>query len=179
MQYTFNIVDPSKKKVKKKKNWVTNLPEEQQTKFQQFTLDQFVETTVKKNREKVDSVLKNTCYTYDSLEKKYSNDTKFHQIFDLKGVTLWYNQSFMELTNRTTDDYLKINLVDMFIQLNPDHPFTHFLVNMLQTRPKHARIDSSEVILVNMRKFKFRATYERIDNEEGPLAYLVHLEQTM
>eukprot|EP01080_Neovahlkampfia_damariscottae_P010138 gene10138-2557_t len=177
MKYTFSVVDPTEKKKPKKRNWVCFLPEEHQTKFQKFTIDESIKTQLQKSREKINKKLKNTGLNYDSLEKKYSNDTSFHIIMDLKGQSIWFNQSFMELTNRSRDDYLKSNYIDVLLKNNPDHFFTQFIVDLVQNQPKSSRIESSEILLSNLRKIKFRGQYERVDNDEGPIGYICHIQE--
>ena len=60
-------------------------------------------------------------------------------VYDLKGQSVWFNQQFMEYTNRTKEDYLKPNFVDTLLITNPDHPYTEFFINLLQDQPPTAR----------------------------------------
>eukprot|EP01080_Neovahlkampfia_damariscottae_P010905 gene10905-3609_t len=146
-------------------NWVTQLPEEQQTQFKKFELTDEVKSKHQRNTERINKLLQGTGYNFKKLEELYSNDTVFHIVFDIKGQSIW-------------NDYLKPNFVDVLLKFNPDHPYTSFFVGLLQDRPKQAKIETSEITLSSNRKVTFRANYERLDNEEGPVGYLSHYEET-
>ena len=87
-------------------------------------------------KEEINEKLAGTGFTFEILETKYSNDTIFHVLFDLKGQSIWFNQSFMEYTKRTPNDYLKPNYLDNILNLNPGHPFGGLFKNVLQDQPK-------------------------------------------
>ena len=150
MEYVFTqVVDPMKKRPKKRfmdiiptgnKKFIiltSSYHSEHQFQFNSFELNP------KKKKpdltERIDEKLRGTKYTYEILEELYSNDTMFHSLIDLKGNSIWFNQSLMEFRNVTKNDYFMVNVVDHVLPLNPEHPFVDFMLNILQDQPKEAR----------------------------------------
>jgi hypothetical protein len=138
----------------------------------------------------INKKLKGTKFTVEILEKLYNNDTMFHVIMDMKGNSIWFNTSFMELTGRCPLDLQKPNFVDISTNLNKEHPFTEILIHLLDEKPKEfkckffilflktPKVNSSEVILSNFKRFSFMSHFERIDSIDGPICYLIHIKQT-
>ena len=90
-------------------------------------------------RESVNEKLKGTPYNFDLLEKKYSNDTMFHTMFDIKGHSIWYNQSLVDYSKVSLNENFDVNIIERIIKMNSEHPFADFLLNLLQEQPKEAK----------------------------------------
>jgi transcriptional regulator with PAS, ATPase and Fis domain len=97
--------------------------------------------------QQINKKLKGTNLTVDILEKLYNNDTMFHVLMDLKGNSIWFNTSFMELTGRKPTDMMKPNFVEISKNMNKDHPFTEIFVQFLQDQPKEYKCKNFIFIL--------------------------------
>jgi hypothetical protein len=147
-QFTFTQFDPNKKK---KQKWTENIPlglfqilthkKEHKLQFKHFNLTEDVSknksiSEVEEMNRQINQKLKGTNFTVEILEKLYNNDTMFHVLMDMKGNSIWFNTSFMELTGRCPMDLQKPNFVDISTKLNKEHPFTEILIHLLEEKPK-------------------------------------------
>jgi hypothetical protein len=128
--------------------------------FDPNDLNQMLEQEMEKNsiKQKINEKLSNTGITFDSLEKMYNNDTKFHIVFDLKGTAIWFNISFMELTGRKENEFLNTNFVENLFKLNSQHPLADLFVRILQEQPKYYKCLFFILLIFlkqNLRKFFF------------------------
>jgi len=121
------------------------------------------------------------------LEKKYSNDTLHHVLYDLKGNSIWFNYSFMEVFHRTSCDYLKINIFDVMDMWNPEHPVGSLIKCFFQNQGKELEgktknkknlnlkltVEPSEMMSSIGILMSIKAKLSRIDAIGEPFGYLI------
>eukprot|EP01080_Neovahlkampfia_damariscottae_P001299 gene1299-11383_t len=186
----FTLVDPSKKK--EKKDWIERIPLrkkngilmklEQKSNFKTFVnskkhLEELKNPTIREILiKKINKKLKQTNLSFESLEKMYGDATDIYVLMDVKGNSIWFNPSYMDMTKRCFADYLSLNFVEIMLRLNPEHPFTQLFLTMLEDRPKEVKIEASQMITTVGSLLAFKAHYTLIeDSIEGPMGYLLHL----
>eukprot|EP01080_Neovahlkampfia_damariscottae_P008054 gene8054-12516_t len=183
MEFNFRLADTSKKK--QKKLWIEKIPIEHQDQFEEYNvkmnkkrkLSEKTKFLLAKTRTKnhINEKLKDTEWTLDLLEKKHSNDTIMHYVFDIKGNVVWVNPVITEYFNRSLEEFLLFNYVDYLSFLHKDHPFTEVFINLLQDQPKKYKVASS-IRILDGSNFSFIVNLERIETKGGtPFGYLGHL----
>jgi len=89
--------------------------------------------------EKINQRLKPVGLSFEKLEQEYGDDVVNHVIIDLKGVSIWFNASYMEMFKRNYLEYLTVDFVNISLRFNSEHPFTSIFIDMLQNQPKEMK----------------------------------------
>eukprot|EP01080_Neovahlkampfia_damariscottae_P008059 gene8059-12521_t len=175
--FTFTLVDPSNPK---KKKWIHCAPSQQKHQFRPE--DKTYEYTIQEKKplsphqlviKEINTRLKNTKWTYQKLEKKFSDKTQFYVVYDMKANSTWYNTSFMEVMKKNDLEYLSINLFDILEIWNKDHPVLEVMKNIFKNQPETLQIDTSPVNSSTGVTMAIKAHFERIEGKYEPYGYLV------
>eukprot|EP01080_Neovahlkampfia_damariscottae_P004489 gene4489-7870_t len=176
---TFTIVDPSKEK---KKKWIQTIPkvfyEEDKQKFKNFKATEFEKHLSSQEIliNKINKKLEGTDYTFEKLEKVFGGDELIFGLFDLKGNSFWFNESFKRTFKRTNSEFLSVNCFHTLEKFNPDHPGTMVIPDLVATHAKELKFDISDMVSTNGIKCSSKMVLTRFDKNNEPFGYLMQMK---